>query len=953
MVEPVSNLVRKGLRLVRRFFSNKPDDSLQVTDDLLSYVSDGRSGTCKARDVKSIAIEQSFLGLFGTTLNLCTTDGRRVLVKGLEFGIATNLKASADSAHLKSIIADAKQNLDKAANRISEAVSALSENEYLSATQMDRWAETYFDLRFLIVLGESTIMNAGADNSALECRKALKNPDAWRASRNDAWIKKALEAFEEEFASLGKDPLTRRQKEAVLRNDNRVLAVAGAGTGKTTTVLAKVRFLLATKWCKPQDILLLSFSRGTVEELKARVADECGDALQIRTFHSLGLEIIGEATGRKPAISDQGGSRGQPGPVTAILEQLLEDSKSYRDVLEFMAYHYYPSKHQRDFETKAAYLQYLSSNDIRTLKDETVKSNQEAQIANWLYLNGIPYIYESEFKEEQTGNRKKRLYQPDFWLPESGIYIEHFGIDRDGSTASYINRTEYHASMKWKRQLHSKHKTRLVQTYSYQEREGTLIDDLKAQLSAFGVSPRPVPQVDLLASEKIRQRLLPMAKLLSTGLTLFKGERAPLADLEERMKRVPGKRRAAAYMKVFKMVYREYQALLDRKGEVDFGDMIIEAATLVEDGGYRSPFKVIIVDEFQDISPGRAWLMNTLLEQVPDARLLCVGDDWQSIYRFTGSDVSLMTRYETQWPQAVRIDLDRTFRFSDQLQTVSSKFITENPLQLQKEISCDTQKNGPAVHIVTTDIDELVTRVRAKSPNSSILVLGRYNHTVPKELEGNLGSPENSTRCMTVHKSKGSEADYVIVNSMESGRYGFPTTMVDDPLISVFLSDPEGFANAEERRLFYVALTRARHDVWLLVRPDRPSEFIQELIRDDKYKGLVTSEPGAIVLGRECPECGGTVVIRQNKRDHSSFLGCVFYPRCNGTVPGCPECKKAIPVRKKGRLECPSQVCDWGARVCPECKDGYAIERNGKYGRFFGCSKFAAGSCSWTENIRN
>jgi len=766
-------------------------------------------------------------------------------------------------------------------------------------------------------------------------------------------VKDAMKRYASIFNSLAGTPLTDEQKEAILRNDNRVLAVAGAGTGKTTTVVGKVQFLLRRNWCRPEEILLLSFSRGAVGELKSRVAAICRGEIQVRTFHSLGLEIITKATKRKPAIFQQS-ERNLTETVLTFLEDMMEHPQARKHLLSFLAYHYFPSRGAQEFDTKQGYLRYLSSNNIRTLKNELVKSNQETQIANWLYLNGIEYIYEAEYKEAKTGSEEKRVYTPDFYLPNDGVYIEHFGIDRNGNTAKWIDGHSYRASMEWKRKLHRKYQTRLVETYSYQGFEGTLISDLRSGLAEVGVSIQPIPVEEILASKMIRERLRPTARLLSTVLTLFKSEHSSLSDFSHRIERNGSGKRPIVFFKVFKDVYRRYEALLREKGEVDFGDMIIEAARHVESGRYHSPFKVVVVDEFQDISRGRAWLMNALLEQVDDARLLCVGDDWQSIYRFTGSDVGLMTDYETQWPQAARVDLGRSFRFNDQIQRLSSAFIMQNPAQLKKVIECETvwPGPGPAVHVVTKGLAEILTEIGSKAPEASVLVLGRYNQTVSRSAAEIARDTGTTVQCKTVHKAKGLEADYVIVDQVQSGKFGFPSEIDDDPIVSLFLAEAAPHPNAEERRLFYVALTRARREVWLRVSHKHPSSFIEKMLRQDEYRGLVSCEEDALVDRRKCPECDGVLVVRENHAQQV-FLGCVYFPRCKGKLPGCPQCGKTIPRQIDATFRCPSPACGWEAEACPLCGVGFAVERRSQYGAFLGCSMYGYTGCRWKSRRKS
>lgn len=954
MALSVKSAVQKGIKFARKLFSGKPEDSLTLRGDEMHFVSEGVSSTRLLQDLKHASLEQSFLGLFGSTLTLTFTNSHKVHIRGLDDALAKQHQDTLQDAIVRIAREMALENLSKSSARITEAVAAMNSisSDYISAWRMSRWEEEYADLKFLCTLDESLVIQSECGSDAAECRKVLSDPVRWRELHNETWVQDEMEAHKHFFDTVGKAPLTSSQREAVLRHDNRVLAVAGAGTGKTTTVVAKIIYLLKNNKCRPEEILLLSFSKGAVEELQERMKIIFGDKVQVRTFHSLGLEVVTKATGRKPAIFEQKGDVDLVNLITNFLVELLRDKNTSQLLTNFAAYHYYPTRSADSFINEGEYIRHISAHDMRTLNGERVKSYQEAQIANWLFLNGVKYEYEAKYKHKDTGSLQRRVYKPDFYLPDYGIYIEHFGIDRNNRTAPWIPADKYLADMRWKRNLHKSDDSILLETYSYQAFEGTLAAYLKKELSALGVILKPLTPEDLAGLKEMQQRVRSIAKLLSTALNLFKGDRLTLSGLESRINSAterPTLMREKTFLTLFKEILARYEEGLREKGEIDFGDMITEAARHVETGRYRSPFKVVVVDEFQDISRGRAWFMNALLEQVDDTRLLCVGDDWQSIFRFTGSDISLMTGYKTQWPQAIRIDLDRTFRFNNKIQELTSLFITSNPSQLKKNIRCLTSYDTPAVHVTTKDVSDIVEEINKKKPGASLLILGRYNHTA--KLQGiDVGDEaEIDSRNMTVHMAKGKEADFVVVNNVESGKYGFPTEMVDDPIIGLFLTDPDTYPNAEERRLFYVALTRARNEVWLRIDPNSPSSFVHEL-KAAKYSGLVTFDEGALDMGNICPLCQAPMVMRSNRNNGHVFLSCKNYPRCSYTISGCPYCGKSIPQKKDGMFICTAKGCNWKAEACPECGSGYLIRKKGKYGDFKGCSMYRFTKCTGSSS---
>ena len=198
---------------------------------------------------------------------------------------------------------------------------------------------------------------------------------------------------------------------------------------------------------------------------------------------------------------------------------------------------------------------------------------------------------------------------------------------------------------------------------------------------------------------------------------------------------------------------------------------------------------------------------------------------------------------------------------------------------------------------------------------------------------------------MTVHGSKGLEADYVVVLGLCSGKWAFPTEVAADPILSLALAAPEDHPNAEERRLFYVAMTRARRHAFLLADGGPASSFVQELI-DGSYDITVFGRlPESKV---PCPKCvEGHLVRRENARDRGTFYGCSNWPYCEHAQAPCPNCGKGLPVKKDGEFHC--RNCGKSVEACPN-GDGWLRTRTGTYGRFLGCSNWPA--CDYTRDFR-
>lgn len=786
------------------------------------------------------------------------------------------------------------------------------------------------------------------------------------ATHNAGYIASELGEHSALLDKIDGSALDQQQRYAIVSDEDRNLIVAGAGSGKTLTIVGKAKYLCEAKNVAPEDILLIAFTRKAAEEMADRVSRNIGAAVHTTTFHKLGLDIITGADGKRPDVVDD-----IRGYVKDYFErELITDKASIKKLVEYFSYYIripadiekyatlgaaYEAEKTADLETlkgkyeQAVYLQSVAGRRIearRTLRNEQVKSIDEVSIANFLFLNGIEYEYERVYPVAQYDSTRK-AYRPDFYLPEYGIYIEHFGINRDGKLPwlSPVEEAKYQEGMRWKRQVHKAGKTTLIETYSYNSSEGRLLETLQEKLTKHGVKLRPRDFTDVFDKVYTSQGdkyFSSFVDLCSSFISLFKSRGytvQELKDLKYHDKEYANpfhRKRTELFLEIVRPVILYYEQQLAAQHAVDFSDMINTAAAKLL-GGYRiHPYKWVIVDEYQDVSVAQYRLLKGIVDQT-GAKLFCVGDDWQSIYRFAGSDISMFTQFENHFGASNIMRLEHVYRSPQELTNEAADFIMKNRQQFRKELKSDKRLDYPLVFmcygenangVLKKSVDKIIHDYSAAS---SILLLGRTNydadilersgmfHVDKSGAATYINSPETPMTFLSVHRAKGLEADNVVLLNFENSDMGFPNKIEDDPLLELVLTEGDHYPYAEERRLFYVALTRTKNRIFVLVNSKHPSEFLKEFKPSKSvFVAKQAEEPDKDAV--MCPKCmTGRLVLRKNTHTGQLFVGCTNYPRCDFTLPD-PEI-----------LQNPKR--------CPKC-GGFLAKKRGPQGTIYRCTNY-------------
>lgn len=702
------------------------------------------------------------------------------------------------------------------------------------------------------------------------------------------------------FDTIEKQPLTDEQALAVLTFDNRVQVIAAAGSGKTSVMVARAAYAIRRRFIPASRILLLAFNKDAATELQERVEARLGAAgidatgLKAATFHSFGLTVIGRATGRKPRLAPWLDGGGDIETISRIVDELRDRSLSFRFRWDIYRLLFARMSDEPDGGDPDSYDHEARNTGFKTANGETVKSQGERMIADFLYFSGIKYEYEKAYPYD-VADAEHSQYRPDFYYPDIDIWHEHWALDRDGNPPAEFK--GYATGIAWKKDVHRQHGTTLIETTWAQILDrsgfGPLAEDLKSRGLEIDWNPdRPV-----VGTKPIDHKDL--ARLMRSFMTHAKSNSLTPADLAQRLSDAPKsiqKFRTQQFLDLYWEIHDAWQSRLAEDDSIDFEDMLVLAAEHLEAGKTDMGYDLVLVDEFQDASQARARLTKALIDQ-PHRYLLAVGDDWQSINRFAGADLSVMTSFNEWFGEGPTLRLEKTFRSPQSICDTASGFVAKNPRQLKKEVTSIQDHYGEAPSLVRVRnvsevteaisgvLDSLAGAVRstavAQGPSGAITVdiLGRYNFDrthVPRHTPAEL-----KVRFRTVHASKGLEADYIIVPNVASGTYGFPSEIIDDPVLSLAMAEADPFPHAEERRLLYVALTRARRHVTLIGVQGQESSFIAELLLDRRLELSPLSTAG---FSEPCPKCRrGILVSRSRRSDGGEFMACNTFPRCNFT----------------------------------------------------------------------
>lgn len=891
---------------------------------------------------------------------------------------------SKNTPHMKEVGLDYKNLQNVLISFERDHAQLFSAEHYISHRDAQRLRDTYGKyneslinkLIFQYVCNNAAAIRVDIDSLRRFLRQ-MQSLDGDITAHNTTYVDRALERDKDYFDNILKqiDPniqLDEEQRRAVITDDDYCLLVAGAGAGKTTTMAAKVKYLVEKKNIDPGEIIVISYTNKAIGELRDRINKGLGIPAKICTFHAFAYDIVKQFSAEPPEINFSS----QQIIFDMLEKSIFHNKQLMRNLVLFLGYYfdlsedvfkftdlnqYHLYKAAQDFETlKSGLGEYIKkveqqrTKKTRTITGEYLRSMQEVQIANFLYLNGLDYEYERVYPFGSPSRNKK--YTPDFYISqgEHSVWLEHYALSESGYNSLFTpqQRQRYLRAISDKRRIHKTNKTTLLETWSFYTDQRSLLDHLKEVLEneGFILKPRNLEEVykkivETGKDKYIYKLIIFMMKFIEQYKTTGYDD-GGFAILRERTDNP----RTLLFLDIAEQVYHHYQSVLKQRNQIDFADMINDAHFYlqeIERQNVTLPYKYIIIDEFQDIARQRFNLTKRLSE-ITQAKVVAVGDDWQSIYAFSGSDITLFTRFLELMGAGTELKITHTYRNSQELIDIAGGFVQRNTSQIRKQLISPKHLENPIVLEVFDDsikpmerladtIEHIIGEILSEyGEQSSILLIGRYNYDMYKLYRTNRFSelpggairsekyPNAKITFMTAHSSKGLGYDNVILINMFEGKFGFPCQIEDDPIIKLVTYEDNSMPFAEERRLFYVAMTRTKNRVYIAAPKTKPSRFLVELIKDfniphnDEINMQVVD-----LFNLRCPVCGFPLKYEFNKNYGLNLWICTNE----------------------------AELCDFMTNdrthmhdilKCPKCTDGYLIvKKNPKNGDiFYGCTNY-------------
>ncbi|TGC09384.1 UvrD-helicase domain-containing protein [Methanolobus halotolerans] len=721
-------------------------------------------------------------------------------------------------------------------------------------------------------------------NESIDAITILKNK--FQTYDNTVFVEKRIAEYGYLFRK-SPFPLDQSQKVAVVTDDTHNLVVAGAGSGKTEVLITRIAYLIERKpdTIDPDRILVLAFQNKAAREVHERLDSRFGFNVKIKTFHSLGFEILKEVHRDSgidiPRVADETEQRQL---VLSIFNEKERDSSFQNEIVNYMkAYGDSETrKTESDFDEKEKYYEYMRNLTYTALDGTKVKSEAEREILNFFVthdLNGrrVKVLYEStaEWMAYKNKDGDTQIPKPDFFFPDYDIYLEHWAIDEYGNIPEWFEGTNpakvYKEGMEQKKKKFAEQeKYLLVETSHKDFKQADFLEILKNRMLKALSEKNPGRDFEFtpISYERLVNRIWKECVIsvkdlphnIGSFITIAKTYNLTPEEIEQRIKTEPWSQKQIEFANIALNIYSTYEGRLHSEIKIDFSDMINLAVKNLKQNEElcKNRFDHILVDEYQDISQQRYELIRSLMDKNEGCKLFCVGDDWQSIMAFSGSNLDFFVNFDQYFDHPAVTYLTVNYRSCKSIVDTGAEVIEHNGnVQLKKETVTNNSSVIPVKvytstydskavndyytqiveHCIGTIKDYLLNghnpkdiMILSRIAKSPIMVNKLRDCSKINNIPISFGaSSANKVRFMSVHASKGLQARVVFLINVVDGLYGFPCKKENPDIFEPATRGRKKDTEEEERRLFYVAVTRAMENLIIYSQIDSESKFLREI----------------------------------------------------------------------------------------------------------------------------
>ncbi|MBU2562664.1 MAG: UvrD-helicase domain-containing protein [Nanoarchaeota archaeon] len=716
---------------------------------------------------------------------------------------------------------------------------------------------------------------------------------------NPNFVERKIKEYDPLFKQ-SPNPLDKNQKTAIVIDDTHNLVVAGAGSGKTEVLTTRIAYLIKRKSdsVNPKRILALAFQDKASKEIVQRLKERYDVNVEVKTFHALGKKILEDSSKnnskKMPTILFSGDNfeiRFQKF-IEKIFLSVLKEEEFQEKVFKYLEDYDedFISKEEEDFETKEEYFKYKKSLEYTALNGIKVKSKDEKDILNFFIMNKldnqeIKILYEepAEWMSYLDGDGQKKIPEPDFYFPEYDLYLEHWAINEKGEVPEWFegkNPTEEYAknmNLK-KKKFNNNDKYTLIETshedylkLNFKEvLKDRFLKAIKTKSSDKKLVFVPLSYKELVSKVwdecKISVKALP--KRISEFIVIAKTYNLTPKEVRLRLTNEKWSPKQRSFADIALGVYELYEKELKKENKIDFGDMINLAIKELKTNKdlYKDVYDHILIDEYQDLSHQRYRLIQVLMEKNKDCKLFCVGDDWQGIMGFSGANLDFFVNFHKYFQYPARTDLTVNYRSIKSVVDTGAELIKNNKnSQLIKKTEAKDTRIEP-IEIYASNIkkedyayyykeiaehcinkikefhdkgynwNDIMILCRIKNP-ALINFIEDFAHKESIPIDREL-MRKDSIPLISVHASKGLQAKIVFVLNVNKDLYGFPCELENPDIFESVRLGEKKDREEEERRLFYVAITRAKEKVIIYTQKCSSSKFLNEIKGHTKWINL-------------------------------------------------------------------------------------------------------------------